>query len=50
MKKKKKEFVAPSTLLQAFNVSGKVREMLRGERKRENGFFFANVLGQDWLA
>ena len=40
MKKKKREIVAPSMLLQAFNVSGKMREMGRGERKRENGFFF----------
>ena len=38
-KKKKKEIMAPSTLLQAFNISGKLREMGRGERKRENGFF-----------
>ena len=28
-KKKKKEIVAPSMLLQAFNVSGKMREMGR---------------------
>ena len=28
-----------STLLQAFSVFGKVREMGRGERKGENGFF-----------
>ena len=36
---KKIKIVAPSTLLQAFNVCEKVREMGRGERKRENGFF-----------
>ena len=39
-KKKKKEIMAPSTLLQAFNIFGKLREMGRGERKTENGFFF----------
>ena len=53
-KKKKKEIMAPSTLLQAFNIFGKLREMGRGERKRENGFFFYNyfavVSSQDWLA
>ena len=43
--------MAPSTLFQGFNVSGKVREMGRGERERENVFLlFADVLGQDWLA
>ena len=52
---KKKEIMAPSTLLQAFNIFGKLREMGRGERKRENGFFFfynyfAVVSSQDWLA
>ena len=38
-----------STLLQAFSVFGKVREMGRGERKRENDYlfiyYFANVSG-----
>ena len=46
---KKREIVAPSKLLQAFNIFGKVREMGRGERKRENGYlfiyYFANVSG-----
>ena len=47
--------MAPSTLLQAFNIFGKLREMGRGERKRENSFFFfynyfAVVSSQDWLA
>ena len=46
---KKREIVAPSKLLQAFNISGKVREMGRGERKRENCYlfiyYFANVSG-----
>ena len=46
---KKREIVAPSMLLQAFNIFGKVREMGRGERKRENGYlfiyYFANVSG-----
>ena len=48
---KKREAGAPSTLFQAFNVSGKVREMRRGERDRKNIFLlFADVPGQDWLA
>ena len=36
---KNKNIMAPSTLLQAFNIFGKLREMGRGERKGENGFF-----------
>ena len=48
---KKREAMAPSTLFQAFNVSGKVREMGRGERGRKNILLlFADVPGQDWLA
>ena len=34
-----------------WHVSGKVREMGREERERENAFLlFADVSGQDWLA
>ena len=48
---KKREAGAPSTLFQAINVSGKVREMRKGERDRKNIFLlFADVPGQDWLA
>ena len=48
---KKREAGAPPTLFQAFNVSGKVREMRRGSRERKNIFLlFADVPGQDWLA
>ena len=48
---KKREAVAPSTLFRAFNVSGKVREMIRGERKRKNVFLlFVDMSGRDWLA
>ena len=43
---KKREAGAPSTLFQAFNVSGKVREMRRGKRERKNIFLlFAEVPG-----
>ena len=45
---KKREIVAPSTLLQAFNISRKVREMGRGEREREKMvfyYYFADVSG-----
>ena len=46
---KKTEAVAPLTLFQAFNVFGKVREMGKGERERENVFLlFADVSDQDW--
>ena len=40
-----------ATLLQAYNVSGKVKGMGRGERERESNFFyyFADVSDQDWL-
>ena len=48
---KKREAGAPTTLFQAFNVSGKVREMRRGQREGKNIFLlFADVSGQDWLA
>ena len=44
---KKREAVTPSTLFHAFNVSGKEREMGRGERERKNAFLlFADVSGQ----
>ena len=36
----KREAGAPSTLFQAFNVSGKVREMGRGEGERKNIFYY----------
>ena len=60
-KKKKKKENSPcerkrivfrkATLLQAYNVSGKVKGMGRGDRKRESNFFyyFADVSDQDWL-
>ena len=35
---KKREAGAPSTLFQAFNVSGKVKEMQRGEGEKK--YFF----------
>ena len=37
---KKREAGAPSTLFQAFNVFGKVREMGRGEGERKNIFYY----------
>ena len=58
-KKKKKKENSPcerkrivfrkATLLQAYNVSGKVRGMGRGE-KVDFFYYFADVSGQDWLA
>ena len=43
--------MALSTLFQAFNVSGKVSEMGRGERERKDVFLlFVDVSDQDWLA
>ena len=41
-----------ATLLQAYNISGRVRGMGIGERKRESNFFYysTDVLSQDWLA
>ena len=43
---KKREAVVPSTLFQAFNVFGKVREMERG-REKNIFLLFADVSSQD---